>query len=214
MDKKIIVTLIIGLIIGLSLSGLGTYAATSYAISASKIGYTDNSSLGATDVQAAIDGTCTKLANLKGDIVDIMWPVGSIYISETVSDKDVVENRFKKIGKDTTWVAYGEGKVLVGSGTGTDSNGKTQVFSVLNNGQNLGEYTHKLTVQEMPSHNHAQFVLSNPDTGSFSGRKDYAGDYSNMSAYTQGVPTGYAGGDNYHNNIQPYTTVYMYKRTK
>lgn len=214
MDKKIIVTLIIGLIIGLSLSGLGTYAATSYAISASKIGYTDNSSLGATDVQAAIDGTCTKLANLKGDIVDTMWPRGSIYISETESSATAVQDRFKDFGKDTEWVAYGEGKVLVGSGTGTDSNGKTQVFSVLNNGQNLGEYTHKLTVQEMPYHNHAQFVLSNPDTGSFSGRKDYAGDYSNMSAYTQGVPTGYAGGDNYHNNIQPYTTVYMYKRTK
>ena len=214
MDKKIIVTLIIGLIIGLSLSGLGTYAATSYAINASSIGYTDNSSLGVNNVQAAVDGTCTKLANLKGDIVDIMWPRGSIYISETESSATAVQDRFKKFGKDTEWEAYGEGKVLVGSGTGTDSNGKTQVFSVSNNGQNLGEYTHKLTVSEMPSHNHAQYVLSNPDTGSFSGRKDYNGDYSNMTAYVQGVPTGLSGGDNYHNNIQPYTTVYMYKRTK
>ena len=212
--KKAIVIMSVIVTIGCIISIGGAYAATSYAISASKIGYTDNSSLGATDVQAAIDGTCTKLANLKDNIVDTMWPVGSIYTSETESSATAVQDRFKAFGKDTTWVAYGAGKVLVGSGTGTDSNGKTQSFSVLNNGQNLGEYNHKLTVQEMPIHNHAQFVLSNPDTGSFSGRKDYNGDYSNMSAYTQGVPTGYAGGDDYHNNIQPYITVYRYKRTK
>ena len=213
MKKTITVIIITAVITGIICIG-GAYAATNYAISASKIGYTDNSSLGATDVQAAIDGTCTKLANLKDNIVDTMWPVGSIYTSETDSTATAVQDRFKAFGKDTTWVAYGAGKVLVGSGTGTDSNGKTQSFSVLNNGQNLGEYNHKLTVQEMPSHNHAQYILSNPDTGSFSGRKDYAGDYSNMSAYAQGVPTGYAGGDNYHNNIQPYITVYRYKRTK
>ena len=213
MRKTITAIIITAVITGIISIG-GAYAATNYAISASKIGYTDNSSLGATDVQAAIDGTCTKLANLKDNIVDTMWPVGSIYTSETDSTATAVQDRFKDFGKDTTWVAYGAGKVLVGSGTGTDSNGKTQSFSVLNNGQNLGEYNHKLTVQEMPSHNHAQYILSNPDTGSFSGRKDYAGDYSNMSAYAQGVPTGYAGGDNYHNNIQPYITVYRYKRTK
>ncbi len=213
MRKTITAIIITAVITGIISIG-GAYAATNYAISASKIGYTDNSSLGATDVQAAIDGTCTKLANLKDNIVDTMWPVGSIYTSETDSTATAVQDRFKAFGKDTTWVAYGAGKVLVGSGTGTDSNGKTQSFSVLNNGQNLGEYNHKLTVQEMPSHNHAQYILSNPDTGSFSGRKDYAGDYSNMSAYAQGVPTGYAGGDNYHNNIQPYITVYRYKRTK
>ena len=216
--RKIIITIIFTTIITSVLSLSFSYAATNYAISASKIGYTDNSNLGADNVQAAIDGTCTKfntqLTNLKTNIIDTIYPVGSIYVSETDSTATAVQNRFKNFGKDTTWVAYGAGKVLVGSGTGTDSNGKTQSFSVLNNGQNLGEYNHKLTVQEMPSHNHAQYILSNPDTGSFSGRKDYAGDYSNMSAYAQGVPTGYAGGDNYHNNIQPYITVYRYKRTK
>ena len=46
---------------GLSLSGLGTYAATNYVISANNIGYSDNSNLGAGNVQAAIDGTCSKV---------------------------------------------------------------------------------------------------------------------------------------------------------
>ena len=48
--RKIIVVLIIGFIMGLSLSGLGTYAATTYAINAAKIGYSDNSNLGVDNV--------------------------------------------------------------------------------------------------------------------------------------------------------------------
>lgn len=60
-NKKTIILLIMGLIMGLLLSGIGTYAATTYAISAAKIGYSDNSNLGVTDVQAAIDGTCSKV---------------------------------------------------------------------------------------------------------------------------------------------------------
>lgn len=216
MKKKTIITLIIGLITGLSLSGIGTYAATTYAVSAEKIGYTDNSNLGVDNVQAAIDGTCTKfntqLTNLKTNIIDTIYPIGSIYISETDSTATAVQNRFKTFGKDTTWIAYGAGKVLVGSGTGTDSNGTNQTFSVANNSKNLGEYTHKLTVSEMPSHSHNQNVLSNPGEGSINGRKDFNGDYDNMNLYNQGVATQPTGGNEYHNNIQPYTTVYMYKR--
>ena len=55
----------------------------------SYIGYTDNSSIGADNVQAAIDGTCTKfsnqLATLESSIINKIYPIGSIYISETDS---------------------------------------------------------------------------------------------------------------------------------
>ena len=211
--------IILGMLISGVMFGTGAYAAT-IIISADKVGYTDNSSLGATNVQAAIDGTCTKfntqLTNLKGNIVDTMWPVGSIYTSETDSTATAVQNRFKAFGKDTTWVAYGAGKVLVGSGTGTDSNGKTQAFSVANNNKNLGEYTHKLTVSEMPSHTHSSnyFLIytSNSyaalETAVANGVPDRAGWVSGNNVLNS------TGGSGAHNNIQPYTTVYMYKRTK
>ena len=51
--------IIIGIIIGVVISGCGVYAAT--VIAASSVGYTDNSSLGADNVQDAIDKLNTKV---------------------------------------------------------------------------------------------------------------------------------------------------------
>ena len=137
MKKSLKVSILIAVITCI-ISISGSYAATNYAISATKIGYSDNSNLGAANVQAAIDGTCVKfnnqLTSLKGDIIDTIYPIGSIYISEADATTTAVQNRFKTFGKDTTWEVYGSGKVLVGSGTGTDANGDSQTFSVSNNG--------------------------------------------------------------------------------
>ena len=56
------VTKIIVILIVISLvSATSSYAATSYAINASKVAYSDNSNLGVDNVQAAIDGTCSKI---------------------------------------------------------------------------------------------------------------------------------------------------------
>ena len=67
MKKTIIIIIITAVITGVISIGC-TYAATSYAISANKIGYLDNSSLGADNVQAAIDGTCTKVDTRLGSL--------------------------------------------------------------------------------------------------------------------------------------------------
>ena len=53
--------IIIGIIIGVVISGCGVYAVT--IISASSVGYTDNSSLGANNVQTAIDKLYEKADN-------------------------------------------------------------------------------------------------------------------------------------------------------
>ena len=159
MKKSLKVSIIIAVITCI-ISISGSYAATNYAISANNISYSDNSNLGAVNVQAAVDGTCVKfnnqLTSLKGDIIDTIYPIGSIYISESDATSTAVQNRFKTFGKDTTWEVYGSGKVLVGSGTGTDANGNSQTFSVSSNSKNLGEYNHTLSIDEMPSHTHIQ----------------------------------------------------------
>ena len=68
--KRTIIVLITGIIFGLIISGIGTYAATTYAISSNKVSYTDNSSLGVNNVQAAIDGTCSNVNNRLSSIDD------------------------------------------------------------------------------------------------------------------------------------------------
>lgn len=74
--KKIIITIIFTAIITSVLSLSFSYAVTNYAISTSKIGYTDNSNLGVDNVQAAVDGTCVKfsnqLVNLKKEVINEM----------------------------------------------------------------------------------------------------------------------------------------------
>ena len=149
---------------------LSSSATTNYAISSTKIGYSDNSNLGADNVQAAIDGTCTKfssqLTNLKNEVktetINEMYPVGSIYITTLISTASELE---KTLGVGT-WESYASGKTLVGVGTGTDSNSVSKTFKVNETG---GEYTHNLTTSEIPSHSHSIPSLSGTASSTGSG---------------------------------------------
>ena len=136
--RKIIITIIFTTIITSVLSLSFSYAATNYAISASKIGYTDNSSLGATDVQAAIDGTCTSFSKKLDELKKSMYPVGSIYISTKLSTTTAVA---AAIGG--TWQVFGNGKVLRSStGTSEQTGGSSDVTLTT---ANLPSHTHTVT---------------------------------------------------------------------
>ena len=80
------------------------------------------------------------------NLVDKMYPIGSIYMTTTYTDATQVHDA---IGGE--WEKYAQGRTIIGEGTGTDSNGLVQTFT---NNTSGGEYTHKLTVAEMPSHSH------------------------------------------------------------
>lgn len=75
-----------------------------------------------------------------------------------------------------------------------------------------GEYKHKLTKDELPSHDHPanNFVINrtggNPITvGSGSERLSY---WTNGNAKTD-----LSTGDQAHNNLQPYIVTYIFRRT-
>lgn len=104
-----------------------------------------------------------------------------------------------------TWISWGSGRVPVGVDTS-----QTEFNTVEKTG---GEKTHQLTVNEMPSHTHA---LNNGNPGgnieSWNGNYFPANSETNRT-YGYEMPVGFAGGDQPHNNLQPYITCYMWKRT-
>lgn len=73
-----------------------------------------------------------------------------------------------------------------------------------------GEAEHTLAVDEMPSHNHKEYLhfKSGSDTSMYAYNSYY--NYSGAEAYS-GV-TSSTGGGQAHNNMPPYLAVYMWKR--
>lgn len=63
-------------------------------------------------------------------ILNKVYPIGSLYLSaNNINPGDLFGG---------TWVSYGEGRVLIGAGTGTDANGKQMTFTA---GATGGEYS-------------------------------------------------------------------------
>lgn len=128
----------------------------------------------------------------KSDVVNWIYPVGSIYISvNSTSPANLFGGSWTQL-KD---------RFLLGAG------------STYTNGSTGGEASHTLTVNEMPSHSHPQYVTVSSG-GSLSANCDYDS-YSSGKARksAQNVSTGNTGGGNSHNNMPPYLVVYMWKRT-
>jgi len=123
------------------------------------------------------------------------YPVGSIYITNKNTNPGTLFGG--------TWVAFGAGRTLVG----VDSS-QTEFSTIEKTG---GAKTHKLTVDEMPSHNH----------GYYSGVWYFGEEMIGGALYSELSTTSplftrnslYTGGSKAHNNLQPYITVYMWKRT-
>ena len=162
------------------------------------------------------DATDARLKN----IFNLIYPVDSIFISTSNADPATIYGG--------TWTAFGAGRTLVGVGTGTDSNSESKVFS--SSEATAGEYNHTLSQAEM---NHNHYVYDYNAGGYRSIRITDEGTHGktfNASADAVAITSGSGGHmtiDMYtdnnrnitgetvtaHNNIQPYITVYMWKRT-
>ena len=122
----------------------------------------------------------------------LVYPVGSIYFNAAVATNPATLLGFGQ------WAAYGGGRVMVGvhsSGT----------FDGLN--ETGGAETHTLSVAELPAHTHS-YDRQNTSTDNIS-----IDDITRTTGGNSSATSGSTGSGNAHNNIQPYITVYMWKRT-
>ena len=177
------------------------------------------------ELNTRITSMQNQIDNIKGEVINEIYPVGSIYMS---TEDDTIEKVQSKFGG--TWEKYAQGRTIIGDGTGTDSNGLVQTFT---NGSMGGEYTHTLNISEMPSHTHTQnphihrvgfdngksrIGLSSGGTDSdismYIGSYAYGGRIYTMITDAVTATNNNTGGNSSHNNVEPYTVTYMYKRIK
>jgi hypothetical protein len=169
------------------------------------------------DIQE-LETRASNLENTKvnsSDLINLIYPVGSIYMSVNyVSPSSFLGGTWEQI----------QDRFLLSSGS-TYAAGSTG-----------GEASHTLTVAETPAHSHRpenyntrdyvfQVVrsLGSASTGRFkvaSGTSYYttcanpsAADYVDMDDITTSTYTTSVGSGKSHNNMPPYLTVYMWKRT-
>lgn len=149
-------------------------------------------------------------------IIDMVYPVGSYYWSSNATNPSSIFGGTWEQIKDRFVLAAGNSYKVGATG---------------------GEATHKLTVNEMPSHNHS---ASTNSTGSHShyvnakGTDDEAGNYglqyeggfsgrclvgggnywsSSNGAHSHSVTVNNTGGSGAHNNMPPYIVAYCWHRT-
>lgn len=152
------------------------------------------------------------------DTMKKIYPVGSIYMS-TVSTNPATLFGFG------TWEAMPAGRVLL-------AQGKSSWGTTYNAGSSGGEATHKLTVGEMPSHDHGASISTTGnhthgyDTYNFNSTDGRNGasrqEWKQPHVYWQTSTSGNhshnviinnTGSNQPHNNLQPYISVYMWKRS-
>lgn len=156
-------------------------------------------------------------------LLDKLFPIGAVYI--TYNDN----NPGNFLGG--TWEQFGQGRTLIGEGTGND--GSTSMSFTANN--IYGEYNHALSKNELPQHDHMtrHYLQGNaewngsihettvvvtrygaffPDSTNGIGSTGYTTKEANNVYLLDGARTSSAGGNESHNNIQPCITVYFWNR--
>jgi hypothetical protein len=137
-----------------------------------------------------------------------IYPVGSIYTNATSSTNPATLLGFG------TWVAFGAGRVMVGFNASDplfdaaeETGGSKDAITV--------SHTHSVTD---PGHSHSTALYYRPHSASGSAQS-YAqnttgfGSQISTNSNTTGISIDSAGSSGTNANLQPYITVYMWKRT-
>ena len=123
----------------ISIKAATTLSSTSVYYDTSKSGGSSSNVNGAIDELYSLT---TDRDKLKQEILDLTWPVGSVYISTTDSSVESVQERF-----GGTWVKYANGTTLV------SDDGKNYITNDETKGSG-GSTSVKLSESNLPSHSH------------------------------------------------------------
>ena len=147
-------------------------------------------------VNNAENNTYQALQDLTYNYLKNVYPVGSIYLSVNSTDP---ESLFGGI-----WERI-EDRFLLGAGSSYSA------------GSTGGESSHTLTWSEMPQHSHQEngLVYVYAPEGTYRSKviTDNNGAQNIVNNISSKPYTGTAGSGSSHNNMPPYLTVYIWKRT-
>jgi len=139
--------------------------------------------------------------SLTAAILSIAYPVGSVRISYNSTNPGTY------LGG--TWVQFSQGRVPIGQGTGNDGS-TSMTFGANSTG---GEYKHKLVEDELAKHSHIQNYAFTASGGSGT-NTTIPGHPDTNKAGQYGLAKIVGGGNDVpHNNIQPWQSVYFWRRT-
>ena len=172
----------------------GAYSANAAAAAANTAANSANDAAEAADSAATRANTAAEAAEeIVSNFLNKVYPIGSIYLTINSSNPQTLFGG--------TWIAWGAGRVPIGV---------TPLDSDFNASEKTGgEKTHTLTIDEIPSHSH---YLNNSNASGNTG--NYTLTYAPDSKVLAGtLKTSSAGSNGEHNNMPPYITCYMWKRT-
>lgn len=129
--------------------------------------------------------------------IDQIYPVGSIYMSTTNTNPSTIFGG--------TWEQIKD-RFLLSAGDTYEA------------GSTGGEASHTLTIEEMPRHSHELIDDVYNTAADLAARGDNGGSYNRLPNFSltnsySHVKAANAGGNKPHENMPPYLTVYMWKRT-
>ena len=149
-------------------------------------------------------GNTSKKVAYESDLLDKIYPVGSIYMSaNSTSPATLFGGTWQQL-KDRFLIGAGSSYANGATGGATSHNHTTA--------------SHALTIEEMPEHGHGYTLAygGNDPVKGFNYGNTYAGNFDDSSQYINNNGGGKAhshGDTGSSSNMPPYLAVYMWKRT-
>lgn len=144
------------------------------------------------DIVLWVNQLSLAVSDLTNTVNNLIPSIGEIYITTSIEHPSVKFGGTWEQIKDTFLLASGD---------------------IYNAGEAGGESEHVLTVDEMPSHSHTfnrHQLWSNESVPESGTSKGYGASNKTLAVYRD--DTSYIGGNQAHNNMPPYLTVYIWKR--